>query len=259
MKLREIIGNLLDSKDEGSHEFRRLWNLGVFGMKAEFNLDVKGHLKTVLLTLNPNKTVQLPCDYVKYSKIGIVNDLGEFVTFKRNNQLTAYHQDYFNNATPLSNVPTLPTAAMLSGLNGGSSLYSQASYLNYNYGGTSFNLFGLGSGTADIGQYKVDEWAKIILFDPNFTYTQVLLEYLSDGEDDNEDYDVDIRMAEAVRCYLRWSDVVDRPKKASQGTVDRLWHNYSNSKRLARMRINPVVMNEIQNAERRSWKLVAKA
>lgn len=258
MKLREIISNYIDSKDESSHSFRRLYNIGAFGMKTEFNLNIKATLKTVKLTVNPNKTVQLPCDYISLSKVGVVNSLGEIVTFKRNNNLTTYHSEYFNSTGTLQTLPQLPSGDTGIGTNGLG--YNQFLYLNYWYGGTSFNLFGLGSGTADVGQYKVDETNRLILFDPNFTWATVVLEYLSDGcDDETDDYEVDIRCAEAMKCYLRWQDVVDKPKKAGPGAINKLKLDFYNARRLARMRINPVILNEMQNAERRSWKLVAKA
>ncbi len=257
MKLRSLIANLLDSKDQGSQEFRRLFNIGVFGMETEFGLDVKSTVKTVLLDVNPNKTAQFPCDYVRYMKIGVANDRGEFVTFKRNNKLTTYHSEYFNNVNSLSAIPTLPNFGINSGLNGYG--YNNLLYLNYWYGGTSYNLFGIGSGTVNVGEYTIDETNKVFLFGQYFYWNQVLLEYMADGCDESGDYEVDVRMAEAVKCWLRWQDVVDRPKKASQGVIDSLERKYYNQKRLAKMRINPVIINEMQNAERRSWKLVPKA
>lgn len=258
MKLRDLVANLLDSQDASSHSFRRLYNLGAFGMRTEFGLDIKATIKTVLLDVNPNKSVQFPCDYVSLSKIGVVNSYGELVTFKNNNRLTTYHAEYYNNVNNLTALPTIPSFGYGGGVNGYG--YNDWLYLNFWYGTTSFNLFGLGSGTCDVGEYKIDESNRLILFNPHFYWTQVVLEYMSDGcDEENDDYEVDIRCAEAMKCYLRWQDVVDRPKKASPQAVRQLELRYYNQKRLARMRINPIILNEMQNAERRSWKLVPKA
>jgi hypothetical protein len=257
MKLRQIVANYLNSKDTSSHEFVRIWNLGVFGMQTEFNLDVKGHLKTVLIPVSPNKTAPFPCDYITYNKLGIANSNGEFVTFKVNNKLTTYHSEYFDNVNNLSGVPTLPSYSATAGVNGYG--YNDSLYLNYWYNGTSFNLFGLPSGTANIGEYKIDDTNKVFRFSPHFQWESFLCEYVSDGCDEEEDYDVDIRMANAVKAYLRWQDVIDRPKKASAAMIQMLRSQFFNEKRKARMRLNPTIINEMQNAERQSWKLVAKA
>lgn len=260
MKLKEIVGNLLDSMDSSSHDFRRIYNLGAFGMRTEFALDIKGTFKTVLLPVNPNKTALLPCDYVSYSKIGVANKRGEIATLKRNDKLNNYHQDFFSSIDKYAGLPTLPAYGYAGEGTNGIAGYNSFFYLNYWYGNTSYNLFGLGSGTANVGEYKVDDNARIILFDQCFTFDAVILEYLSDGcDEENDDYEVDIRAAEAVKCYLRWQNAIDKPKQFGQGVVTSLKNSYFNEKRKARMRINAVVLNEMQNAERRSWKLVAKA
>jgi len=257
MKLREIVSNYLDSADQSSHSFRRLWNLAKFGIQTEFSLDVKGILRTILIPVSPNKTAPFPSDMISYTKLGIVNMNGELATFKRNDKLSTYHSEYFANVDRLEAIPTLPSYGINGGLNGYG--YNDFLFLNYWYGSTSYNLFGLGSGTCDIGQYKVDETNKVFQFDPYFHWDSFLCEYLSDDCDSDGDYEVDVRMAEAVKAYIRWQDVADRPKKASPSAVARLRSEYFNTKRLARMRLNPVVINEMQNIERRSWKLVAKA
>ena len=106
VKLKELIGQYLSSADQSSHEFLRLWNIGVKGMKLEFNLDVTGSLKTVLLDVNANKTVELPCDYISYSKIGVMNHQGEVVTYKRNDQLAKINA---HKETRLDGVPLVPS------------------------------------------------------------------------------------------------------------------------------------------------------
>lgn len=260
MLLRDIVKNYIYSKDSSIHDFARLYNLASWGIKTEFNLDVWGGIKTVLLDVNANKTAELPCDYIGFSKIGVTNGKGEFVCFKRNEQLTEYHSEYFQTNSRTAGVPTINNFEQLS-VNGDTLFdYNNFLFLNYAYSGTSFNLFGLGSGTVDYGEYKINERSKIITFNPYFQYDNVLLEYLSDCSDEETgDYEVDVRAAEAVKCYVRWQDAIDIRKKYSQGTILSLKREFYNQKRLAKMRINKLVPNEIANAERRSWKLAAKA
>jgi hypothetical protein len=179
---------------------------------------------------------------------------------KINNQLTNYHQEFFNERNRTAGVPLMPSYGTVDGLNTGFLDYNSYFYLNYWYNGTGYNLFGVGSGTVSLGEYKVDEQAGIILFDPYFQWDKVLLEYLSDGcDEENDDYNVDIRAAEAVKCYIRWQNAIDQPKKFSPSTVNRLKLDFFNEKRKAKMRVNPVIINELANAERRSWRLTTKA
>lgn len=74
--LKKIVANYLNTEDLTSHQFLRLYNIAKWGLDTEFNLDITGKLKTVILEVNPNKTVDLPCDYVSYTKIGQINSRG---------------------------------------------------------------------------------------------------------------------------------------------------------------------------------------
>jgi hypothetical protein len=253
IKLKEIIGQFLNSADQSSHEFLRLWNIGVWGMKTEFNLDITGVMKTVLLDVNPNKTAYLPCDYISYSKIGVLNDKGEVITYKRNDQLARVNK---NKPTRLEGFP-VERGVMDNYLY---SPYYNSYYFNYFTNGTTFHLYGKDSGTAQLGSYKVDEDAKVIYLGIEDTYqTQIVLEYLSDGYAENmDDYEVDVKASEAMLCYLRWFNSKDS-KKYSPSEVQMNMKAFYNQKRLAKMRINLFVLNEMQDISRRGIKLTAKS
>lgn len=250
IKLKEIIGQFLNSADQSSHEFLRLWNMGVWGMKTEFNLDITGTLKTTLLDVETNKTVRLPCDYISYSKIGVLNTKGEVVTFKRNDQLARVNK----NASRLDNMPLSPSGYEKY-IN---SPYYDNYFFNFYQNGSSFSLYGRNSGTAQIGSYTVDEDAGIIYLGLDNTYTsQIVLEYLSDGYSDSiDDYSVPVQASQAMLSYLRWKNSEDN-KKYGRGEVVSLKSDYHNEKRLAKMRINKFVLNEMQDAIRTAQNLTA--
>jgi hypothetical protein len=253
IKLKEIIGQFLNSADQSSHEFLRLWNMGVWGMKTEFNLDITGVMKTVLLPVNANKTVDLPCDYISYSKIGVLNAKGEVVTYKRNDQLAKINK---NKPSRLDGAPT-DGSFYDSYLN---NPYYNYYYFNYTTSGSSYHLYGLDSGTVTLGTYTVDDSAKIVYLGIENSYeTQIVLEYLSDGYSENmDDYEIDVQAAEAMLCYLRWNDSKDS-KKYGSGEVQMNMKAYYNQKRLAKMRINKFVLNEMNDISRRYIKLTAKS
>lgn len=253
IKLKEIIGQFLNSSDQSSHEFLRLWNMGVWGMKTEFNLDITGCFKTVILPINVNKTVDLPCDYISYSKIGLINDLGEVTTFKRNDQLAKINQNKDNRLDGLPMVQNSLTPYLLSDL-------YQYHYFNYFDNGSSYHLYGSQSGTVTNGTYTVDEDARIIYLGLNNTYQgEIVLEYLSDGYSDNiNDYEVDVQASQAMISYLRWKNSEDN-KKFGRNEVLSFRKEYYNEKRLAKMRINKFRLNELNDIVRRSINLTPKA
>lgn len=252
--LKKIVAEFLDSADQSSHQFRRLYNIGVRGMR-EFNLDVTGTLKTEVLDINANKTCELPCDYLSYSKIGVLNDKGEVLCFKRNDQLSNYNQFNFDMTNRSEGAPMVTSI-------GNWTNPTSFPFFFYNYwmGGTSYNLFGLNSGTADLGNYKVDEEAGIILLDSRVSFSQIVLEYIADGQDSEcGDYMVNPKAEEAFICYLRWKNATDLYKKFSPSQVRMFKMEYYRERKLAKMRINKVIIEELQSVKRALTKLVAKA
>lgn len=256
--LSKIVAQFLNSSDRGSHEFMRCYNIAVRGLENEFNLDITGTFLTVLLDVQTNKTVQLPVGYINYSKIGIVNSAGEFVCLKRNDQLSNYHAIYYQESNRNAGVPTINTFGDPFGYD--QFPYNNLYWLNYWNQGTSFNLYGLDSGTAPVGTYKIDVGANLILLNPQFPYPQILLEYLSDGYDsESEDYMIDSRSAEAMLAWIRYQSAIDQPKKFSPTLVKIYERQYYNQKRLAKIRLNPFNLAEMNDVIRRSTKLTPKA
>lgn len=256
--IRKIVSQYLNSSDRSSHEFARCYNVAVRGIENEFNLDVQGQFLTVLLDVQPNKTVQLPVGYINYSKVGVVNQAGEFVTLKRNDQLSNYHAIYYDQANRNAGVPSINSFGTPYGFDNFS--YNNLYYFNFWNYGTSFNLYGLDSGTATVGTFKIDIGADVILLDPQFCYPQVLLEYLSDGFDaQTDDYMIDSRCAEALLAWIRWQAAIDMPKRISPKMLPYLQKQYFNEKRKAKMRINPFNLAEMNDIIRRGTKLVAKS
>lgn len=222
--LKEIIGQYLSSATQGSHEFLRLWNIAVFGLKVEFNLDVTGEMKTVILDVSANKTVQLPCDYIQYSKIGVINAKGEIATFKRNNAMST-----LNGINPTNRVAGAPQGGAV-GFLGYNERYPYI-YGNYFYNGNYYNLYGADSGSPTLGEYKVDDSQRLIFLNLHTHYPQIVLEYLSDGYDEGcDDFSVDVRAVQAVVAYIRWQNAIDQPKKFNQSQIAGFARSYWNEK-----------------------------
>jgi hypothetical protein len=252
--LKKLVSQFLNSADESVHGFRRLYNIGVQGCR-EFNLDITGNIKTVVLDVNANKTANLPQDYISYSKIGVLNNKGEVVTYKRNDQLSTWNSIYTSQDLRKEGAPVLNTLTPFFDQN----TYPNY-YYNYYYNGTSYNLFGADSGTPKVGSYKVDESNGLIILDVHNHYSQLVLEYMSDGYDENaDDYEIDSKAEQAFMAYLRWKNAIDLRKQFSQSDVRSFKLEYYRERRLAAMRINQFVLNELADAARVGVKLSAKA
>jgi len=249
--LKKIVANHLNTDDLSSHQFLRLYNIAKWGLETEFNLDVTGTFKTVLLPILPNKTVELPCDYIQYSKIGQINSRGEVLTYKRNSQLSTLNTNPFNRTKGIISSTTV---------DGYGYPYDNDYYHNYYFNGASYRLFGADSGTATYGEYKVDNGQKLIFLDPRNSQQEILLEYLSNGYvEEDGDFVIDIRAAEAMSLYMKWKDAAGQRKKYGRNEVMSMRSEYYNAKRLTKMRMNPFILNELQDVARSGNKLVAKS
>lgn len=250
INIREIVGQFLNSSEQSSHQFMRLYNMAVWGLKTEFNLDIVGRLVTRIIEVEPNKTAPLPSDYIAYSKLGVLNERGEVVTFKRNSGLSNIL--YGKNRTPDGTLVRGSVDPLLLQCN---SPY----YYGFYDSDVSYTLFGLNSGTQTIGEYNIDEGSKTIFLSPDNHYTSLVLEYLSSGcYDEDEEFEVPVTAAEAMIAYLRWNNAKDQRKKFGFNEVMGLKREFYREKRLAKMRINKANLQEITRAETESRKLVAK-
>jgi hypothetical protein len=252
--LKTLVAELIDAKDSSNHEFRRLYNIGVRGIR-EFNTDVVGTFSTKLLDVNANKTVTLPEDYISYSKVGIINEKGEIVTLRLNNQLSTYNDAHITKEARFDGVPRLTTVT-------NPSIPYSYPYIYYNFfiSNQSYNLFGIGGAGQIIGEFKVDDECGVMVFGPYFKWDKVLLEYLGDGFDcDCEDYMIDTRAGEALLAYMRWKSALDMPKKFGQAMIREYKSEYISEKKKAKMRINKINIADFDDMQRFTNKLAPRA
>lgn len=257
LPLSQLIAELLDSQDRSSHYFRRLYRIGTQACR-KFNYDIWGQFRSILLNVSPNGTVAWPCDYLDYSTLGIVNSCGEVVPLKHNEQLTLLRQQYLTSQQAVTTVPVVPQG-ITNGVENpqGFPFY----WLNYEWGGFGWiHLYGIGGGSITVGEFVVDPMQRCFRVAPNYPYSTVVLEYLSDGfEQDGQDYMVDLYAVEAIKDYIRWEGMRDLTKKYSMGEIEAARRQWLISRRECRVRLNKAHVGEMQVIFRREAKLTAKA
>lgn len=237
--LTEIVAQFLNSADQSTHQFRRLYNIAKFGLKTEFNLDITGVLKTEVAEVSANKTVRLPDDCISYSKIGVKNG-GGVSLLKRNDHL--------------------PMVIGAGGTGEDSIVGQHQSDCFFNYTSSGYQLFGVAGGTPTYGEYTVNTSERLIYLNPDFTYSELVIEYLSDGSDcDCEEPEVPVQAGSAMLAYIRWQDAIDARKKFSASTVRQFKVDFYREKRMAKVRLNKARMAEFLAVHREGIKLVSKS
>jgi len=186
--IMEVVAQFLDEYDKSVGDEDKAWGMAFRGLEL-MHFNTAAEPKTVMLPILGNKTALLPSDYVNWNKVGIRGEDGKVLTLIINDALTEYkdlHPDRLSQIT--------------ADVNNGS--YSNV-WLNWWSDGIYQPLFGLGYGVQNFGECRVDEKNNLIIFDPNFKYSGVLLEYISCPEKDH-DYKVDRRLREALITFIAW-------------------------------------------------------
>ena len=246
--LSEVIYQYIDQARLSNADYRRLWTIGVRGVE-EMGMDVYGTTKSVKLSVNANKTVTLPSDYVGFSKAGIFNQKGEVATLRRNKNLSSYKISQ-----------TDRTQSNTDNSTGNTYRLQDLAFVNYFDGARYVNIFGTGSVLNAAGEFDIDEEQGLIYLDNEYGYDYIVLEYLSCPSDDDE-YKIPIQIREAVLAFVAWKDIEHLPlgRRASLGDKQLRRKEYYNQKRNANLRENPIMLWDANEIIRMGSKLVAKS
>jgi len=239
-KLSKAVWFYIDAAKKNNTEFRRLWSIGVRATE-ELGMDVFATPKTVRLEVMPNKTVVLPDDFIQYTKVGVLNSNGEIATLRYNKDISGYKILSDNRVSENAGDITAPYDG----------------YRNYFYEDTVVDLFGVGSGSSTIGNFKIQEDEGIIMLDMEFPYNYLMLEYISAPIQD-DDYRIPIQVRDAVIAYIAWRDI-EYNRNYALGEKQIRRKEYYNQKRLARLRENPFRIFEANQVIRETIKLAPKA
>lgn len=251
IELKEIIYAYMDEARQNGSVFRRLWGIAVRGV-TELSLDIIPNIKTCRLCVDGNKTAQLPEDYINWSKVGVLNSVGEVATLKHNPNLTLYAANDTNRLSKNTDSVGVDLGRI-----------SDLFYLNYfdaeyRYGGV--NLFGLsGNEATKIGDFRIDDQCGVMVLDNSFPTDYVIMEYVAAPSEDCG-YKVPVQAQEALIAWISWRDINQQAASRNVSIYDkeRRRKEYYNQKRLARERIKPIRIQDIYNVSQDAIRLVPK-
>ena len=184
--LKKIVGWFLDGKDYGPAEYRKAYAIAIRGWKI-LNQDVTGALKTIPVDVEANATACIPDEVISIVKVGVLTECGEYAALTEDNNLAQ------------------PVCADAEYEIGEVAFWPEH---NHNpYPGLNHSL-GVGSHHS-IGRYRLMKGSNLIIFPPDFCYSQILLE-ATVNEKINGDYVIDELASEALLAFIRWQWAVDK-------------------------------------------------
>lgn len=243
----ECINSYISESEQSIHKFYKLWQLS-FRLMTDLGIDFFYQIKSVKLPINPNFTVNLPSDYIKYSKVGVLNDVGEIIPLMYNDKLTTY-AEFSTDRLQKTQDDTLFNWYW----------YNTPIWYNFWTGNSFTTLYGMPSGAPFVGNFKVDNNAGIILLNETFSYDYVMLEYTASPQE-GQQYYIPIQFKEAMIAGLAWLDIRSIPssRRGNLGDKRDRRSEFYNQRRLAWARYRPLHLEEAYQWSQMATRLTVK-
>jgi len=244
-----VINDYIDESEQSVHKYAKLYNIAVRGME-KLGLDFFYKIRTVKIPIDTtNYTAQLPNDYISYTKIGVLNSVGEIIPLKFNNKMT-YYADQQPDRLALTQDNTLAT------------WYQSDLPLWFNYwDGYGFNnIYGLPSGSPFVGSFNIDDSNGVVLLNQYFYYSYLMIEYLSSGNPD-EPFRIPIQFREALLSFLAWRDIASMPstRKGNLGDKRDRKQEFYNQRRIANAQFKPLYLMQAYELNLDNQRMTVKA
>lgn len=246
--LDSCINDYLTESEQSIHKYSKLFHVG-FRCMEDLGLDFFYQIKTIALTPNDNKTIDLPSDYLNYTKLGVLNGRGELIPLTYNEKLTSLNDI---NPNRLLNVASNGIAGQYS--------FSSPTFFNYWNGSSYGNLYGVSYAGLSGGGFKIDYANNVILLDPSFAYTQLVMEYVASPVEGQEYY-IPMQFRGAMISWLAWKDIANIPssRRGNLGDKRDRRHEYFESRRLAIRQYKPFHLDQAYIVAQQKERLVVKA
>jgi hypothetical protein len=233
IEVEECITDYMDEAELSDHKYWKVWHLA-FRVMSELGLDFFYKIQSFKLPINSNLTVQLPSNCLKWTKIGVLNSVGEIVPLTYNEKLTSYAQ-FSSDRLQKTQDDTL------------FNLFQFNAPIWYNWwNGAAFQtLYGLPSGAPFVGNFKVDNSTGVILLNENYGYDYLMVECVVSPQE-GQSYYVPIQFKEAMIAGLAWLDIRSIPSKThvNNSNVQMRRKEFYNQRRLGWARYRPLNLEE---------------
>ncbi len=231
---------IIEIGDDAMNRYAKFYQFGINFLR-ENNMDCGGIPKIVDLPVNVTDTIDLPIDYLQYTRIAICGKDGKLHSLGRNNNL-CLSKHYDNCRNPIAHVGGQQTATSPGFGIWGNGFASTADHIRN--GEITGSFFGIGGGNNANGYYRIDTAAGQIKLGNLLCHTHsIILEYISDINAENNDYSVHPFIIEALKSSIAFQNL-KRSSNASLGAISeaerRLWRD----EKTAQRRFNATTNNE---------------
>lgn len=246
--LESVIQDYLMEADKNINRYAKVFHLGFRGMET-LGLDFFYTVQSVKIPVNANFTVNLPANYLNWTKVGILNGRGGVMPLKYNENLTTYADLLPDRVEKLENPQLF------------SNNWNNNVWCNYWNGYFFSNIYGVPSGMPYVGSFKVDESNGVIILNEKFYWDNLILEYVASPTTDvsGGDYRLPVQFKEALIAWLWWKDNKSMNVGKGRVGIDReLKDNFYRERNLAIARWKPIRYQDIYDTAQEMSRLAVK-
>ena len=231
-------------------------NFALRGIR-EMNFDIARRIKSLLLTPDQTlKTLELPDDFVDWTKIGVIGSDGLLYVFGENKNISATME--YDGAS--SNVDSAGVRVRKDAkqVGDGDSIfkgYQSYIYRNYLYEATEGGIYGIGGGRYS-GEFRINYEQNRIELSLNSDVTQVAIEYIAD-EARSANPSIHIYAENALQSYIYYR-LVERKVGVPMVEKQRARQEYYNERRLANSRMKSFTKEEAMKTINKNFKSTVK-
>jgi hypothetical protein len=209
----------------------------------ELNIEKLRQVKTARLALNSYYAVDLPDDFL--DDVAISLPFGGML--KRLSKLEGI--------TPLRNVGSTGAFEPYSEVESGEDTVSVSS-INWfwntsDYGELTGRFFGANGGAS--AGYQVFKERRQIQFSENFAGSEIVLQYISDGQSPDNATQIDLQAWATINAFIAWKTGPNADIKDSYEA-----RTYYNEKRLLGSRLSDLTIADVKNILRKNYTAAAK-
>ena len=242
--LDSVIKDYLLESDQSQNKYFKIFHLAFRGFEW-MGMNNFYNIRSVKLPINDNFTVTIPADYMKWTKVGVLNGKGEVIPL--------YYNDKLTNFADLSKTRLEQTQ------DDKLWVYQPNVWSNYWNGSSYINVYGYPSGAPFVGSFKVDEANGIFLLDEKFKYNYLMVEYMASPVEGQEYY-LPVQFREALIAWLWWKD--KRTVSTAKGQVGiqmGLKSEFHNQLRLAKAAWKPIRIQEMYQSSQELTRLTIRS
>lgn len=243
---------LIAMGEQSLHKYPRCLQFAMECFK-DFQMDSAQDVKTVRLTMNDVKQIELPLDFVDWVKVGIVCgdrikimgvcDTLPILTVRDDcGVLQPYTADIPANVIPNNWIS-----------------YGGYSFFGFNevneWGELLGAVYGIGGGYTDVGYFRVlrnQGDHGVLQFNSDVNTTDVYLEYISNGFDPKAESIVNSYAEKCIQFYIHWR--VSQHKNGAASRDAQAWERqYYNELRKSRIRISGLDVRQVLELSRKHY------